>query len=150
MEVHEERIGDVWEELDELVKGYYKDDPRAQDGMPPLDFNWPIYDQLNHAKALRVFTVRVDNHMMGFVMYHVFPHLHYKDVTTASCDILGVRHIARGLGVGRALVEHAEHVFRELGVRYMSHMFRVCYDTKPLFPKLGFKLAEQGYLKELL
>jgi GNAT superfamily N-acetyltransferase len=70
-------------------------------------------------------------------------------VVCAACDILAVDVDARGQGIARALMEFAEPILRERGVKIVTHQFRVIYDVEPLFPKLGYRLAEQGYMKEI-
>ena len=149
MQVREEAIADVHKELDALVMDYYARDPVALDGMPPHEFDWPIYIQLNNASASRLFTARDDKQLLGFVVYHVVPHLHHVGLLTATCDMISVALDARGKGVGKALIEHAEHEFRKAKVRYIVHMHRMCYDVPPLFAKHGYRLVEQSYLKEL-
>lgn len=149
MDVQEEHIGDVWKELDALVMDYYARDPVALDGMPPHEFDWPLYIQLNNTTATRLFTARDGNKLLGFVVYHVFPHMHHVGLLTASCDMISVALDARGQGVGGQLMEHAEHVFRQAGVRFVVHMHRMCYKVPPLFAKHGYRLVEQSYLKEL-
>jgi hypothetical protein len=47
------------------------------------------------------------------------------------------------------MMEFAEPILKKRGANYVTHQFRTCYDTEPLFPKLGYRLIEHGYLKEL-
>jgi GNAT superfamily N-acetyltransferase len=148
MEIKEEQVRDVYGELDELMLDYYKRSPAAED-VPPLNFNWRAYIQLNNEGHVKLFTARTDK-LLGFVLYHIHEHLHHIGSLNAACDTLAVHMEARRHGVGRKLMEYAEPVLRGLGATHVTHQFRTCYTAKPLFPKLGYKLIEYGYMKELI
>jgi GNAT superfamily N-acetyltransferase len=148
MEIAEARVRDVFEELDVLLHDYFRRSEAAED-IPPLNMNWRAYMQLNDQYALRLFTARTDR-LLGFVMYHVHEHLHHIGSINASCDILSVHLDARRKGVAQKLMEFAEPVLRASAVTHITHQFRTCYTAKPLFPKLGYKLIEYGYMKELV
>ena len=147
MEITEAHVRDVYQELDDLMHDYYKRSAASED-VPPLNFNWRAYIQLNDSGSLKLFTARTDK-LLGFALYHVHEHLHHIGSVNAACDTLAVHVDARRHGVGRKLMEFAEPVLRSLGVTHITHQFRTCYTAKPLFPKLGYKLIEYGYLKEL-
>jgi GNAT superfamily N-acetyltransferase len=149
MEIVEASVRDTFEDMDVLLHDYWQRSEASED-VPPLNMNWRAYMQLNDQFALKLFTART--HMLvGFVMYHVHEHLHHIGTTNAACDILAVHIDARGKGVARKMMEFAEPKLREVGVTHVTHQFRTCYNnTKPLFPKLGYKLIEYGYLKDLI
>lgn len=145
----EEPLSPVYEQLDELLQEYFAK-TIAKDGLPPLRMNWMTYIELNVRNELAVFTARSDWHSLhGFVMYHIHPHLHHMGTLCAACDILATRLGMRGNGVARKLLEYAEPRLKSRGVHFISHQFRTCYDVEPLFPKLGYKLIEHAYLKDI-
>ena len=149
MEVWQEAVQECYQQLDELLKDYFAKTV-AKEGLPPLRMNWHAYITLNKQNHLLLFTARDDNdELVGFVMYHVHPHLHHMGTINASCDILAVHVDERGKGVATTLMREAERVLKDNGVHFITHQFRTCYDTEPLFPKLGYRLIEQGYLKEI-
>lgn len=148
MKLNIEPVAQTWHELNALLHDYFTR-TQAKEGLPQLRMNWAAYTELNEAGGIVLLTARDGDKLIGFVMYHVFPHLHHMGVINAACDIIAVDVDARGQGIARALMAHAEPVLRNRGVQYITHQFRTCYDTEPLFPKLGYKLFEQGYLKEL-
>lgn len=150
MEVWLESVQECYQELDELLHDYFAKTV-AKEGLPPLRMNWPVYVTLNKRHDLLLFTARDDDRdaLCGFVMYHVHPHLHHMGVVNAACDILAVGVDHRGKGVAKQLMAEAEPVLKDRGAHYVTHQFRTCYDVEPLFPKLGYRLVEQGYLKEI-
>ena len=149
MNLSMEQVDAVYHELDDLLHDYFAR-TIAQEGLPPLRMNWSAYIELNNRGNLLCFTARNDDDdLMGFVMYHIHPHLHHMGVIMAACDILAVNVDDRGQGIGTELVEYAEPMLRNRGVRHIIHMFRTCYDVEPLFPKLGYTLFEKSYIKDL-
>jgi GNAT superfamily N-acetyltransferase len=148
MHMQEEDVSVVYEELDELVREYYASTVASED-VPPINFDWPVYCSLQHVGMLKLFIAYEGNELAGFLMYQIAPHLHHRGTLNALCDTLAVRPQHRSKGIGRALMKFAEPVLEELGVDCITHQFRTCYEDTPLFPKLGYKLIEYGYLKEL-
>jgi GNAT superfamily N-acetyltransferase len=148
MDLQIEPIVQVYPQLDALLQDYFMR-TIASEGLPPLRMNWLAYSNLCQSGNLILMTARENHTLLGFVMYHIYPHLHHIGVINAACDILAVGVDHRGKGIGRKLMAEAEPVLRARGVRFITHQHRTDYDVEPLFPKLGYRLIEQGYLKEL-
>lgn len=149
MEIEQEHVMEVYQEMDELLHDYFEK-TIAKEGLPILNMDWRAYIELQRREHLILTTARdTRGRLLGFVMYYIYPHLHHKGFICAACDILAVRVEHRGRGIAQTLMEASEPLLKEHKVRYITHQFRVCYDTAPLFPKMGYKLIEQGYLKEL-
>ena len=53
----------------------------------PLMPDYEAYGRLHIANMLRCITVREDNALIGYAIFIVQPHLHYKSCTTAFEDI---------------------------------------------------------------
>ena len=148
MEFQIEPVVQVYPQLDVLLQDYFAR-TIASEGLPPLRMNWLAYSNLCQQGNLVLMTARDDATLLGFVMYHIYPHLHHIGVINAACDIIAVGVDYRGSGIGRRLMAECEPVLRARGVRFITHQHRVDYDVEPLFPKLGYRLIEKGYLKEL-
>jgi GNAT superfamily N-acetyltransferase len=147
MLANEERVRTIYHEMNELWLDSFNRGGANVD-IPPLMVNWRAYIELNNQDRVKLYTVR-DKTLRGFVMYMVYPHLHHVDTINAECVALIVHLDERGRGLGRALMQYAEPKLKDLGVRYITHHFRTCYDAQPLFPKLGYKLVEHAYLKDI-
>ena len=65
----------------------------------------------------------------------------------AVCNTLATKVGHRGKGIGTKLVKAAESYLKLYHVHRIIHGYRTVYGTEPLFPKLGFKLIEQLYVK---
>ena len=149
MVIFEARIAQYKGQCQELVKDYYKT-TIAGYGMPKLDFAWPTYEILERDRR-SLLVVAIDGaELVGFALYHIFPHLHHKDeLLIGQSDMIGVRPSLRGKGIGRKLIEKAEELLRARGCTNMVHQHRKIYEVEPLFAKLGFKPIEVSYMKEL-
>lgn len=149
MQTQTENVIDLYADLDALVKDYFAKTEASED-CPPLDMDWDFYIQMEHEDKLVLVTVRDDELLVGFVMYIIAPHPHHKGLNSAICDILATRLDRRRHGIGTHLVHAAEQYFKQHGkIDMMFHGFRTVYKTKPLFPRLGFKLVEQAFMKRL-
>jgi GNAT superfamily N-acetyltransferase len=139
------------QELDALLMEHMPR-PAERERMLPMRVDWLAFRRLEHAGGVVLVTARDDEfggRVLGFVLYFVVPNMHHAGTIIAACDFLVVADDMRGLGIAANLMKVAEPILRERGVSFITHMFCVCYDTQPLFPKLGYALIEQAYLKEL-
>lgn len=149
MHIETEELDGCYKEMDALLLDYFAK-TIAKEGLPPLNMNWMAYIHLSNSGSLVLITARDDRRkLVGFIMYLVHPHLHHVGVVNAACDIIAVAIEARGKGIARAMMKVAEPILKERGAKFITHQFRTCYDTEPLFPRLGYRLIEQSYLKEL-
>lgn len=135
------------EDMEALVRDYYARTIASQN-MKPLKFKWHVYQVLENSGLCKLFTAREEGMLIGFALYAVHEHLHH-DFIQAECTLLAVRPENRSHGIGKKLVQYAEHWFKEHGVSHMVHHYRVLYHTTPLFERLGFKLEDVSYVKEL-
>lgn len=139
---------EVVAEVEALTKEYYAK-TEAQEDLPPLDYNWPVFYGLQQAGMLVMTTARDNDKLVGFTWYIMSPMLHHKTVKAAEADALVVDMHYRGKGIGKALYFYTEEILRALGVQYVVNHFRTCYTAEPIFPKLGFSLRGYAYGKRL-
>ena len=84
---------------------------------------------------------------LGLLALHVFPVLAY-DRDLAMIMALVVTESARGLGVGRALIERAEAVGKSLGASRLmvtTHVRRA--DAHAFYERLGFEFTGRRYVR---
>jgi GNAT superfamily N-acetyltransferase len=149
MVIFEAKLARYHRECDALVREYYASTIASQ-GMTKLDFAWPTYLLLEQERRTLLMVAIDGADLVGFVLYHIFPHLHHKDEWLfGQSDMIGVRPSHRGKGIGRELVKRAELELRGRGCTHMVHQHRLIYPDKPLFERLGFKPVEVSYMKEL-
>ena len=86
---------------------------------------------------------------LGLLALHVFPVLAY-DRDLAMIMALVVTQAARGLGVGRALVERAEAIGKSLGASRLmvtTHVRRA--DAHAFYERLGFEFTGRRYVRSI-
>ena len=147
--IGESHLVDHVEAFNAIVVRYYAS-TEASEGVPPIDFDWPMYLGLEKVGGT-LFVVALDGgRLLGGCLYMVGPHPHHRTVTVAGCDTLAVDTAARGRGIGRQLVQAAEPLLAARGVKIVSHGFRHCYaGATPLFPALGYASTETVFLKQV-
>jgi N-acetylglutamate synthase-like GNAT family acetyltransferase len=86
---------------------------------------------------------------LGLLALHVFPALAY-DADLALIMALVVTGDARGLGVGRRLIDRATTLAKSLGARRLmvtTHIRRA--DAHAFYERLGFELTGRRYVRPI-
>lgn len=155
IEFSREPLVDCFEEMNSLMHDYYEKTIANRD-VPPLDFDWNHYLELDKQKRIVLVTARVRDitharPLVGFVFYIMMNHPQYRTTKMALCNTLAVRPEMRGMGIARNLMAKAEDYLQIAEVDRIIHSFRMTYanDESPLFPKLGYEPHEIAYLKVL-
>jgi GNAT superfamily N-acetyltransferase len=108
----------------------------------PLDPDYGVYNSLEQAGVLRVYTVRHSvEGLVGYAVYFVRRHHHYKRHTWAISDVILVRSAHRNAGVGNALFDFLERALKAEGVDVIHTM------TKAAHPELAYLLEARGHIK---
>lgn len=135
-------------DIDAYLVGQYTATPAHTD-LPAYDHDWTAYMSMQ-AQDMTVFvTAREDGKLVGYAMYVITPMLHHCKYLMAVCDALVTWYTHRGQGIGRLLYEVAEKECIDRGANRIVNHHRLCYGAEPIFPKLGFKLIEHVYMKEV-
>jgi N-acetylglutamate synthase-like GNAT family acetyltransferase len=90
-----------------------------------------------------------DSGVLGLLALHIFPMLEY-DCDAALITALVITERARGMGVGRALVNRAAELARAAGARRFlvtTHNRRA--GAHAFYERLGFEFTGRRYVKEL-
>jgi GNAT superfamily N-acetyltransferase len=115
----------------------------------PLMPDYEAYGRLYVAGMLRCITVREDNELIGYAIFIVHPHLHYKSCVTAFEDIYFLRKEERKGRVGIRLFQFAEDVLKKEGVDRIVMHTKIHMDNSRLFEYLGYKLTDKLFTKIL-
>ena len=126
-----------WEEI-ALNKEYIKLNP-----------DWDAYYDLEDVGALKIFTARDDNKLIGYFVVLCRKHLHYVDHVFAFNDILYLRVDYRKGLTGAKLMKFAEKCLKEDGVSVMVVNTKRHKPFDSLLEWLGYKHAENIYTKLL-
>lgn len=97
----------------------------------------------------RILIAENDDSTLGLLALHVFPVLAY-DRDLAMIMALVVTERARGLGVGRELVDRAEAIAKSLGASRLmvtTHVRRA--DAHAFYERLGFEFTGRRYVRPI-
>lgn len=115
----------------------------------PLMPDYEAYGRLYVAGMLRCITVRDDAELIGYALFIVQPHLHYKSCKTAFEDIYFLRKEHRKGRIGIRLFQFAEDVLKKEGVHRIIMHTKIHLDNSRLFEYLGYKNTDKLYTKIL-
>lgn len=137
------------EELREIIPDHYDELCVTKDF--PLAPDYEAYGRLYMAGLLKCITARNndDGGLIGYAIFIVQPHLHYKTCKTAFEDIYFLRKEHRLGRIGIRLFQFAEEALRADGVNRIIMHTKIHLDNSKLFEYLGYKHTDKLYTKIL-
>lgn len=148
----------IWEEplTDKLIEevrphleAHYQEIAWRQDAIP-LDIDVERYKLLYQHGQVVVFTAREkDLTLVGYNVYFVNPHLHYKSTLYAMNDVLYVAPGRRGLAIAAKMLRAAEDALRARGVKVMGLHIKDVHDWGALAKRQGYERVETSWFKRI-
>lgn len=142
-----ESIESVWDEIQPLLEAHYVEIAHYPDIALAPDYG--RYRTAQRLNKLRIFTARVGGRLVGYAIFFLDHHHHYKESFQAQQDILFVLPDYRGSMVGARLIRYAEDLLREEEVQVVLHHCKAKHDLGPLFERLGYELMDLIYVRRL-
>jgi hypothetical protein len=115
----------------------------------PLMPDYEAYGRLCVAGMLKCITCRIDGALVGYAIFIVQPHLHYKSCKTAFEDIYFLKKEFRKGRTGIRLFKQAESILKQDGVARIIMHTKIHMDNSRLFEYLGYKLTDKLFTKIL-
>jgi GNAT superfamily N-acetyltransferase len=140
LRIAREAYSDVIEEGKPILEEHWRELAFYPD--IPLDPDYDVYAALEKQNLISIYTVRVRGELVGYAIYFVRKHHHYRTVSWAVSDIILVRKNFRNYGIGTALFAFAENDLRAQGVQVMHTTTKYCH------PELGMLLQSRGHQRE--
>ena len=154
----EERFTDLRHEGAHLFAKHWRE--ATADAAVPLDLDWDRYRLMEDAGFMCTMTVRsaADRSLLGYVVYIIWPHLHYRRLVVAETDSFFVDPAAARGWVGVDLFRRSEALLRQRGVhhawaRVKLHVLRGRarrHNLLALFLWLGYQPVEMVLRKRLV
>jgi GNAT superfamily N-acetyltransferase len=133
-----ERFHDVIDELKPLLERHWREIALYQDEVV-FDPDYDRYADLDEKGVMHAFFARVDGNIVGYAVYFVMPHLHYRRDKWAVCDIVWIAPEHRRQATGAGLFSFVEESLRASGATAMHT------NGKEDHPALGFLLEHLGH-----
>ena len=116
------------------------------------DCDWDFYAAAARAGILQIFTARDENSgaLLGYAVFVVRKHPHYKTHTWANNDVIWVHPSHRRGGVGLSFIHHFMTCFKLAGVAVIHMRTKVAHpELRRALERLDFFADEIGMSKRL-
>lgn len=114
-----------------------------------LDEDTDYYQRNADAGKAFVVGARLGNKLVGYMIWHVHHHPHYKDVLCAQDDVhFLLPEYRRGLA-GYLLLKNAIALLRKLGVQYCYVREKIGHEHPAVMKRLGLKPLDITYAGKL-
>jgi L-amino acid N-acyltransferase YncA len=140
-----ERFSSFMEDFKKIIPEHYEE--LSVTKQYALEPNWDQYLALEAAGLSKVITVRDDTNLIGYMIFFVQPHLHYKSCLTAFEDIYYLKKDYRKGRTGIKMFQYAEEYLKSLGVNRIMSSTKLHMDNSKLLEYLGYSFFEKLYSK---
>lgn len=141
-----ESVSETWNEAQDLIAANHHETGALPDEEFELDRS--AYFKLEIAGILRLYTVRDAGKLMGYALFTVSKHSHYRNTTIARQDVLYVVPAYRGVLACR-FIEWTDAQLKGEGVQRVLRHVTEKVDYSRVLEHLGYRLAEWAYLRTL-
>jgi len=105
-----------------------------------LDPDFVFYENAHKAGLIQILTARLNGELIGYAVFVVRIHPHYKNNSWASNDLIWLHPDWRNLGFGREFIGFIDREFKRRGVDVIH------INEKTSSPALGMLLKSVGYV----
>jgi GNAT superfamily N-acetyltransferase len=144
----QEFLINIQKELELLLTDHWEDVAVNKDVIK-LNPDWDAYHNLEDSGALKIFTVRVDEKLVGYFVVILRNHIHYKDHLYAFNDALFLKHDYRKGLTGAKLMKFAEKCLKDDQVSVLVVNTKRHKPFDGLLEWLGYSHVENVYSKYL-
>ena len=136
-----ERLEILREELEPLLKIHWEEIALNKDKIP-LDVDWESYLSLEKTGSLLTITARQNQELIGYAIWFIRKHLHYKQTSWAYNDVIYLKKEHRLIGTGGQLVRICEQVLTEMGVEKIQWHVKSTMNWTKLLENMGYQTEE--------
>ena len=142
-----ENVKDVWPEIRPLFDLHWAEIAHYKD--IPLDPDYEFYVKADEMGMVRVYTAREGGVLVGYCVFFVRPHPHYKRHVYANQDVLFIRKDRRGR-FGMKFVNWCDEQLKAQGVSVATQHVKVAHNFGPALERLcGYEQQDVIYSKRL-
>jgi len=110
-----------------------------------LDPDLDSYERLLALKMLEVHTIRDDNKLIGYSLWFVTNHIHYKKSVTASSDVLFIAPEYRKGSTGIKFIKWSVEKIKERNPQRIMFHVKDSVDYSPIIKRMGANFFESIY-----
>ena len=139
-----ENLAKVRREIEPLLEEHWKEIALNKD-IIKLNPDWEGYARLDGINALRIYTARKDDELVGYFVVLVSKSLHYRDHLFANNDIIFLTKAARKGLAGFKLIKFAIDSLAAEGITKLHINTKAHQPFDAILERLGFQEIERVY-----
>ena len=136
-----ETCAQIIEDIKPLIVRHWREIALHQDEVP-LDPDYAKYKKLEAAGALCIVSCRRDAALVGYSIFFLNRHIHYKGCFMASNDVLFLDAPERKGTAGLKLIRESERILEGLGVKRVIWHIKPKHDFSPILRRFGYEQEE--------
>lgn len=144
-----ETFDEVVDEILPLLERHWREVAYYDD--IPLSPEWATYEFAARQGILRVFTVRIDDKLVGYTVFIVRPNIHYSSCVQATEDLLFVAPEYRKGRLGMQLIQYSDAELAKEGVQVVTRHVKAQpgLDFGPLLERIGYEPIDRIFGRRL-
>jgi GNAT superfamily N-acetyltransferase len=136
----------MWAEIFPLFEKHWLEIAHFDD--IPLNPDTEQYFKIDALGLLHVYTARDEAaKLVGYAVYFVAPHLHFKQSLQATQDVLFIDKESRGFGM--RFIRWCDEQLRVAGVQVVANAVAEANDYALVLRRMGYKRSDQMYVRRL-
>lgn len=143
-----EKWADVEEDILSLSHAHHQEVVDYEN--EPLDINTDHYRKLDQHDHIMVFTARKRGKLIGYGVFIISSHPHYRKTIRAMQDSIFIHPKEREGWLGYKFLRFCDDQLRQAGVKYVYQTHGSKKNIGPLLGKLGYEPIELVWMRKLL
>ncbi len=136
-----ESVANVRGEIQPLLERHYQELTVGKE-VVVLEVDWDKYENLERMNMLSVVTARDEGVLIGYSVFFIYSHMHYKSLKAASNDVLFLDKEYRKGRAGLKLLKESEIQLARLGVRKITWHIKTSLDWSKILLRMGYAQEE--------
>ena len=136
-------------DIQDLISNHYNEFLEFEEFAPEVDYD--EYLKLQNDGVLKSVICKVNEEIIGYIIFVVKSHIHYKSCKTAFVDTYFIKKEFRKKNIGIGLLNYSENMLKRLGVdRIITHTrAKIGLDNSELLEYLGYRMTDKVFSKLL-
>lgn len=114
-----------------------------------LDIDYDTYESVYNSKKLVFVSAKDNDELVGYIVFFVMPHIHYKNCLAAHEDLYFLKPEYRKGFNGIKMFKFAQEYLKSIGVDLVLYATKFGTDNSSLFKYLGCKPIDKVFTKLL-
>lgn len=138
-------VEECFDDVQELLQNHYEE--LSVTKQYKLNPDYEVYKQ--NSGRIKIVICEDDGVTVGYIVFFVSPHLHYKDCLMAVEDIYYLKPEYRKGSTGIKMFRFAEIYLKSVGVNMVKYSTKTHLDNSKIFEYLDYKFIEKVFIKAI-